>query len=78
MQVNRKDKQFEPITITLETAKEVLELYAAISETTGAMVKKGLKENDISYSFDLDPSSLTHVQLYRALKPYIEQAKEAL
>ena len=78
MQVNRKDKQFEPITITLETAKEVLELYATVGQTTGTVVKRGLVEEGIADNYDLFTETLVHEKIFYALKPYIEEAKGAL
>ena len=78
MQVEREVKKFEPIIITLESAKEVLELYATVAHTTGATVKRGLEDIGVAEGYDLFSETLVHEKIYYALKPYIEEAKDEL
>lgn len=78
MKVDRKDNHFEPIKITLESAKEVLELYATVAQTAGTTVKRGLEDIGVADGYDLFSETLVHEKIYHALKPYIKEAKEVL
>lgn len=68
---------FIPFVITVDTAQEFLELYAAVGSVKPRDVQYGMESIKIGHLFDID-NHLAHEKLYSLLGSYLQEVKKTL
>lgn len=74
--VDKEKSVFKPITIQLETAQEYFELIAALGESTGADIERGMNSAQVGHLYKAYDDVVGRI--YNKLADMVDEVKETL